>query len=125
MQGFPEIAAALAAVALLAGCTMAANGPGGGAPEVASAPMPLPDGDLTRTTDGDGLATLTVVDGRPVAYTLRRPDGSVYTAPAVARLDNGDIRIENARITGVQVADDSVSGVWRLGGDSMPVTFRL
>ena len=125
MRKFPNIAAAMTAVALLAGCTMAANGPPGGEPAVASAPVPLPDGDLTRTTDDGGVATLTVVAGRPFAYTVRRPDGSVYTAPAVARLDNGDIRIENALITGVQVTQDSVSGVWQLGGQTMPVTFRL
>ena len=125
MPKLPEISAAMAAVALLAGCNIAANGPVEGAATTAAAPMPLPDGDLTRITDGGGIATLTVVEGRPVAYTLRRPDGSVYTAPVVARLDNGDIRIENARITGVEVAENSVSGVWQLGGEAMPVTFRL
>lgn len=125
MRRLPGLALALAAVALLAGCNMAANGSGAGAPAMAAAPAPLPDGELTRTTDGGGLATLTVVEGEPVAYSLRRPDGSVYTAPVVARLDNGDIRVENARITGVQVSGDSVSGVWRLGGQVMPVTFRL
>lgn len=115
---------AVALVAVLGACNMTADGTGAAAP-TATALAPLPDGALTRTTEGGGLATLTVAGGQPVSYTVRRPDGSVYTAPVVGRLDNGDIQVENARITGVQVGPDSVSGTWRLGGQAMPVTFSL
>lgn len=125
MRGIFGCAASVALVALLGACTMAANGTDGGPSTSATALAPLPDGALTRTTPGGGLATLTVAGGQPVAYTLERPDGSVYTAPIVRRLANGDIRIENALITGVNVGPNSVSGTWRLGGDTFPVTFSL
>ena len=104
---------------------MAATGPDGAPAATAAAPTPLPDGALTSRMRDGGTATLTVVDGAPVAYTFQRPDGSVYEAPSVGRLNNGDIRVENARITGVEVGPDSVSGTWTLGGSSFPVTYSL
>ena len=125
MQKIPKSGYASVLAIALGACTMAANGSGEGPSATASAPAPLPDGNLSRTTEGGGLATLTVADGQPVAYTVQRADGSVYTAPVVRRLPNGDIRVENARITGVEAGSDSVSGTWRLGGESFPVTFSL
>ena len=108
---------ATALVLGLGACTTTAMGPDGGV-------APLPDGVLTAQMGSGGPSTLTVEEGRPVAYTWERPDGSLYTAPSVGRLRNGDIRVEQARITGVVVGEDSISGTWRLAGASQPVTFR-
>ncbi|MGY6409628.1 MAG: helix-turn-helix domain-containing protein [Alkalilacustris sp.] len=63
-------------------------------------------------------------DGR-LAYRWEQPDASVFVASDVRRLRNGDIQIDGARITGVQVGASSISGIWRLGDWATPMTLSL
>ncbi|MGY6409621.1 MAG: hypothetical protein ACXIUV_01145 [Alkalilacustris sp.] len=122
MRKFPKIVASGALVALLGACNMAADG--AGPATQAAAVAPLPDGTLTGTIT-TGLATLTVANGQPVAYTWEQPNGAVYVASNVRRLNNGDIAVDQARITGVQVGESSISGIWTLHGRSTPMTLGL
>lgn len=80
---------------------------------------PLPDGELSGSVTG-GQATLVVEGGEPVAYTYVPDDGEVYTASMVTRASDGNIEIDDARVTGVQVDGDTVRGTWRLAGQSNP-----
>lgn len=85
---------------------------------------PLPDGELTGTPVG-GEATLVVQDGEPVAYTFVDSDGETYTASRISRLNTGDIRIDAGRITDVQVDGGTVTGTFRLSGQSNPIELSL
>ena len=86
--------------------------------------QPLPDGELTGVNAG-GETTLIVEGGEPIAYTFDDPSAGLYTASDVRRTRSGEIRVDQAQITGVEVDGGTVTGTWRLGGQTNPFEVSL
>lgn len=122
MRRFSILVPAIALLGALAACNTSAMGPGAGT--TSTAPAPLPDGTLTAQMGGSGIGTLIVANGAPTGYEFQGTDGSVYNARSVRRLSNGDIGVDAARISEVEIGPDSISGTWQLRGSVFPVTFR-
>ena len=95
-----SILAGAAALILLAACD---------APSASRSVDPLADGTYI-TVIGNNQVRLTVENGEPVAFS-----SPTYTARNVERLPNGDIRVDAARITNVEAAEDAFFGTWQQG----------